>query len=66
MPTIRVWHGCQVVGVSDTGSFFIGAVGGASNSTHVDIEIDPWSNLVVDRRAEYPVPVSIREDPEVQ
>lgn len=69
MPTIRVWHGCRVVGVfgvTDTGSFSIGAVGGAGNSTPVDIEIDPWENLVVDHRVEHPVPVSIREDPEVK
>jgi len=64
MLTIRLWHGRTVVGVfgvDDTGSFSIGARGGASNSTQVDIELDPWSNLVVDNRAEHPVPVSIRE-----
>lgn len=49
--TIRVWHGCKVVGLvsfSDTGSSHTGAVGGAANSTVVDIEIDPWAGLIVD------------------
>lgn len=66
--TIRVWHGCtvrQVLTVSDTGSSVIGGVGGAGNSTHADIELDPWANLVVDHRVEYPTPTSIRyEEPE--
>ena len=41
---IRVWDGCTVVGVftvSPTGHTSIGAVGGASNSTPIDIELDP-------------------------
>lgn len=61
---IRVWDGCTVVGVftvSPTGHTSIGAVGGAGNSTPIDIELDPWANLVVDHRAEYAHPVSIRE-----
>jgi hypothetical protein len=66
--TIRIWHGCavrQVITVSDTGSSTIGAVGGAGNSTHADIELDPWANLVVDHRVTYPTPTSIRyEEPE--
>jgi len=62
--TIRVWDGCtvrQVISVSKTGSATLGAVGGAGNSTQVDIELDPWAGLIVDNRAEYPHPVSIRE-----
>jgi hypothetical protein len=65
--TIRIWHGCvvrQVISVSDTGSSTIGAVGGAQNSTHADIDLDPWNNLIVDRRVKYPHPVSIREEDE--
>lgn len=38
----------------------VGAEGGASNSTRVDIEIDPWAHLVVDNRDEFAHPVSIR------
>jgi hypothetical protein len=65
--TIRIWNGCtvrQVISVSDTGSSTIGAVGGAGNSSKVDIELDPWNNLIVDHRAQWPVPVSIREPKE--
>lgn len=49
--TIRIWRGnevLQVVTVSQGGSSSIGAVGGASNSTKVDIEIDPFAGLIVD------------------
>jgi hypothetical protein len=66
--TIRIWDGCtvrQVVSVSRTGSGVLGAVGGASNSTHVDIDLDPWAGLIVDRRVKHPHPVSIVEgDPD--
>lgn len=65
--TIRVWKGCvvrEVLTVSDTGMSSVGAVGGASNSTKVDIEIDPWNYLVVDHRVDHPVPVSIRYEGE--
>lgn len=61
--TIRVWNGptvCGVFTVSPTGLSTIGAVGAASNSTRVDVEIDPWANLVVDNRPEHACPVSIR------
>jgi hypothetical protein len=60
---IRVWHGCRVVAlvsVSDTGSTHQGAVGGAGNSTPVDIEIDPWAGLSVDHSARRS-PVDFRE-----
>jgi hypothetical protein len=62
--TIRIWKGNtvrQVMTVSDTGSSSIGAVGGAGNSSKVDIEFDPWANVIVDHRAQWPVPVSTRE-----
>lgn len=65
--TIRIWDGptvCSVYSVSATGNSSIGAVGGAGNSTRVDIELDPWAGLIVDHRAEYPHPVSIRRDDE--
>ena len=62
--TIRIWQGCvvrQVISLRDTGSTTIGAVGGAGNSTKVDIELDPWAGLIVDNRIEKTAPVSIRE-----
>lgn len=62
--TIRIWNGCtvrQVISVSETGSTTLGAVGGAHSSTEVDIELDPWAGLIVDKRAEFPVPVRIVE-----
>jgi hypothetical protein len=55
MPTIRIWDGCKVVAVvtvSRTGSSHIGGVGGAENSTPVDVEIDPWKGLIVDNGAQ--------------
>lgn len=66
MTSIRIWHGCKVIAsvdVSDTGYSTHGAVGGAENSSRADIELDPWANLIVDHRAEYPTPVSILETP---
>lgn len=63
--TIRIWDGCTVravFSVSDTGYSAIGAVGGAGNSTKVDIELDPWANLIVDHRDKFSSPVSIREE----
>lgn len=54
---IRVWHGCKVItviGVSDTGHSSLGPVGGAQNSTKVDIEIDPWAGLIVDSSIQGP------------
>jgi hypothetical protein len=51
---IRIWDGCkvvQLVAVSETGSSTMGAVGGAGNSTPVDIELDPWAGLIVDHNA---------------
>jgi hypothetical protein len=63
--TIRIWDGCvvrHVFSVSTHGSSTIGAISGAANSASVDIELDPWNNLVVDHRAEHPCPVSIREE----
>jgi hypothetical protein len=62
--TIRIWQGCvvrQVVTITETGSATVGAVGGAEDSTQVDIELDPWARLVVDNRAQFPVPVYIRD-----
>ena len=62
--TIRIWNGCvvrQVISISDNASSSIGAVGGAQNSTKVDIELDPWAGIIVDHRAQWPAPVSIRE-----
>lgn len=58
---IRVWDGCTVKYVLDVGrdgsSASLGGAGGASNSTKVDIEIDPWAGLIVDHRvAGGPVP----------
>lgn len=61
--TIRVWDGPTVRGVihfSNGGSAWSGAVGGAENSTKVHIELDPWAGLIVDHRAEWAEPVSIR------
>jgi len=64
--TIRIWQGCkviQVVSVSETGSSVLGATGGASNSTQVDIEIDPWAGLMVDHSsASWNGVVSFREE----
>ena len=51
---IRIWDGCTVRFVLDVdrngSSSTLGAAGGASNSTKVDIEIDPWAGLIVDHR----------------
>jgi hypothetical protein len=53
---IRIWDGCSVRFVLDVdrngGSAGIGAVGGAGNSTKVDIELDPWAGLIVDNRTQ--------------
>jgi hypothetical protein len=49
--TIRIWNGCKVVAilsVSESGTTYRGAVGGAGNSAKPDIEIDPWEGLLVD------------------
>lgn len=58
--TIRIWNGCkvvQIVSVSDTGSTTLGASGGAENSTQIDIEMDPWTGLLVDHSVQgSPVP----------
>lgn len=54
---IRIWNGCQVrhvLSVTGSGSTSLGDIGGAENSTNVDIELDPWAGLIVDHRAEYP------------
>lgn len=62
--TIRIWQGCRVamvLSVGATGSTTLGAVGGAGNSTQVDIELDPWAGLITDNRAEHPHPVPITE-----
>lgn len=62
--TIRIWNGCKVVKVvcvdQNGSSADIGAVGGAGNSTKVDIEIDPWAGLIVDHSTGNP-PVCYRE-----
>lgn len=66
---IRVWDGCRVVALMSVDrsgtSSFSGAASGAANSSRVDIELDPWANLIVDHRAQHPVPVSTRERTEV-
>jgi hypothetical protein len=63
--TIRIWNGCkvvQVIGVhEDSGSSSLGAVGGAHNSTRIDIEIDPWAGLLVDHSMPGP-PVMWRQE----
>ena len=65
---VRIWAGARVVLVITAhpdGSYStFGQTGGAGNSTQVDIELDPWAQLVTDNRAEHPHPVSIREKPE--
>jgi hypothetical protein len=62
--TIRIWDGCKVVQVvtvnQSGGSSTLGATGGASNSTRVDIEIDPWAGLIVDHGTDNP-PTYYRE-----
>ncbi len=64
MTAIRIWHGCTVVAVIDVGpnggASFMGAVGGAGNSTKVDIELDPWAGLIVDHSTDRS-PVDFRE-----
>lgn len=58
---IRIWNGCRVVGVigvDESGaSTSSGAAGGAANSARVDIEIDPWANLLVDNRPAHFTPI---------
>jgi hypothetical protein len=65
MVAIRIWDGCVVRAVmtvdQNGGSSFLGATGGAANSTPIDIDLDPWRGVIVDRRAPHPIPVSIRE-----
>lgn len=60
---IRIWHGCKVAAVltvdGEGNSTFLGATGAAANSTHIDIDLDPWAGLIVDRRAEHPRPAYI-------
>jgi hypothetical protein len=54
---IRIWHGCrvvQVVAVGEHGTSTLGAVGGAGNSTRIDIELDPWEGLIVDHATRNP------------
>jgi hypothetical protein len=63
--SIRIWRGvrvCMLLTVGADGNSSMGAVGGAGNSTQVDIELDPWAGLITDNRADHPVPVSIVED----
>lgn len=65
--TIRIWQGsrvCLLLSVGADGHATMGAVGGAGNSTQVDIELDPWAGLIVDNRAGHPHPVHIQEIPE--
>ena len=60
---IRIWNGCKVVQVvvaEDGAISTLGAVGGANNSTKIDIEIDPWAGLIVDHSVPGP-PVAWRE-----
>lgn len=61
---IRIWADGKVVlllSVRDGGGYSVmGATGGAANSTKVDIELDPWSGLIVDHSTANP-PVGYRE-----
>jgi len=66
---IRIWHGpqvCLLLSVASGGRGYstMGAVGGAGNSGRADIELDPWTGLIVDHRVPYPTPVAIVEEPE--
>lgn len=62
---IRIWDGCKVVQVisvdQNGGSSTLGATGGASNSTRVDIEVDPWKGYIVDHGVQYGGVVDFRE-----
>jgi hypothetical protein len=61
---IRIWNGCKVVQllfVSDSATGVLGSVGGASNSTKVDIELDPWAGLIVDHSV-HTSPVNFRDE----
>lgn len=66
--TIRIWNGNTVRGVFTVnphgGYSTPGAVGGAENSSKVDVELDPWKGLIVDHRVEHPMPLSIVPEPE--
>ncbi len=60
---IRIWNGCRVVHIIDLneGSCVTsGAVGGAEMGGSTDIEIDPWSGLIVDKGSR--TPVNFREE----
>jgi hypothetical protein len=63
--TIRIWDGNRVLGVvsfsRNGGGSYIGAVGGAENSSRVDIEMDPWAGLIVDHMPEFFSPMNWRE-----
>lgn len=57
--TIRIWSGnrvVQIITVAQDGSSSstAGGVGGAENSALIDIEIDPWAGLIVDRATDNP------------
>lgn len=62
--TIRIWDGSTVryvFRIGPTGSSTLGDSGGARNSTRPDIELDPWSKLIVDHRQDWPSPISFHE-----
>jgi hypothetical protein len=65
---IRIWDGPKVVQVlsidQNGGSSTLGAVGGAGNSTLVDIEIDPWQGYLVDHSAPHVGVVTYQDVPE--
>lgn len=66
MKTIRIWKGATVVALvtvdGNGSSAYSGAAGGASNSTKVDIEIDPWVGDIVDHAAGVGVVCYLEED----
>lgn len=65
---IRIWDGSTVVQVISVdqrgGTSSLGAVGGASNSTRIDIELDPWKGYIVDHSVQHGGVVTYREVPE--
>jgi hypothetical protein len=64
---IRIWNGCRVVHVIDLNegsSVTSGAVGGAEMGGRTDIELDPWSGLIIDNRTSILTPVNFRQEGE--
>lgn len=61
---IRIWDGCKVLAVVEVdqagGATFSGASGGAESGTPVNLEIDPFVGLLVEKETS-PTPVPWRE-----